>query len=194
MLVIRHGWVFLRALQLGPIRGFEMVMRPSILLSGLVASWVAAGSAAAETMNVEAARRFVLGKLFAYSCFDGTRGTGRIYGDGSAVGTIQVGGAGPVRYAMLPPGTLRVRGEAVCASFRGMSMEPCFNLNKTDAQSFRGSVSGLGILYCDFTRRPEPVHTTWRVRPATPVPLDAGANAAAGSNGTHAAESAPQSE
>ena len=48
---------------------------------------------------------------------------------------------------------LRVRGEAVCASLQGMLFEPCFHLEKTDDRSFRGSLSGLGFAYCDFTRR-----------------------------------------
>src|SRR5215510_10053230 len=52
--------------------------------------------AAAESLNADAARRFVVGKLFAFSCFDGSRGAGRIYGDGSVVGTIQLQGVGPV--------------------------------------------------------------------------------------------------
>ena len=50
-------------------------------------------------------------------------------------------------------GWLRVRGEAVCASLRGMLFEPCFHFEKTDDRSFRGSLSGLGFAYCDFTRR-----------------------------------------
>jgi hypothetical protein len=153
-----------------------MLMRPSIFVAGLLATGLSASVAAAQTLSVDAARRFVLGKLFSYTCYDGSRGTGRIYDDGSAIGTIQVRGSGPVRYASLPPGTLHVKGQAVCATLRGMSVEPCFNLNKTDAQSFRGSVWGLGILYCDFTRRPDPtVRTTWRVRPPPPVSLDASA-------------------
>jgi hypothetical protein len=142
-------------------------MRSAILMAGLLA----AQAASAEPMNADEARRFVVGKLFAYSCFDGTRGTGRISGDGSAVGTIQAGN-GPVRYAMLPPGTLRVKGQYVCASLRGMPFEPCFNLSKTDAHSFRGSVSGLGFAYCDFTRRmskPRMVGTNWRQQAREPV-------------------------
>jgi len=47
---------------------------------------------------------------------------------------------------------LHVKGEAVCASLRGLPVEPCFNLERLDANSFRGSVSGLGFAYCDFTR------------------------------------------
>ena len=50
-------------------------------------------------------------------------------------------------------GTLKVKGEAVCASLNRLPIEPCFNLNRTDDQSFRGSISGLDFAYCDFTRR-----------------------------------------
>jgi hypothetical protein len=119
----------------------------------VVVTLLAAFPALAEPMNAETARRFVAGKLFAFNCFDGSRGTGRIYGDGSVIGTVQMRGEGPMRAVWLPAGTLVVRGEAVCASLKGMPFEPCFNLNKTDERSFRGSVSGLGFAYCDFTRR-----------------------------------------
>src|SRR5215472_4800781 len=110
-------------------------------------SWLAAGAAWAEPMSPEAARRFVAGKRFAFTCFDGSRGAGRIYADGSVVGTIQVRGSGPVRSASLSAGTLKVKGDTVCASLRGIPIEPCFNLNKTDDQSFRGSISGLAFAY-----------------------------------------------
>ena len=46
--------------------------------------------------------------------------------------------------------TLQVRGQAVCASIKGIPFEPCFNLDKKDEVSFRGSVSGMGFAYCDF--------------------------------------------
>jgi hypothetical protein len=118
-----------------------MVMRSTILVAGLLAT----GAACAEPMKSD--------QLFAYTCFDGTRGTGRISNDGSVVGTVQVRGAGPIRNTALPPGTLHVKGQSVCATVRGMPFDPCFNLEKTDAQSFRGSISGLGFAYCDFTRR-----------------------------------------
>jgi hypothetical protein len=115
---------------------------------------LATGAAHAQSMNAEAAKRFVTGKLFAYNCVDGSRGLGRIYADGSVIGTIQTNGSGPMRSVWLPPGTLRVKGEAICASLKGLSFEPCFNLNRTGEHSFRGSVSGLGMVaYCDFTRR-----------------------------------------
>jgi hypothetical protein len=118
-----------------------------------IAALLVAVPAMAQTMNPEAARRFVAGKLFSFNCFDGSRGAGRIYGDGSVIGTIQFSGAGPVRSIWLPAGTLRVKGEAICASIKGMMIEPCFTLTRTSEQSFRGAVSGFGIAYCDFTRR-----------------------------------------
>lgn len=118
----------------------------------IVFGCLAALPALAGEMSASEARRFVVGKVFFYNCFEGTRGTGRVMPDGSVIGTIQFRGEGPVRYAALPPGTLRVKGESVCASLRGMFFEPCFRLNQTDAYSFRGSLSGLGFAYCDFTR------------------------------------------
>src|SRR5512132_4736821 len=97
-------------------------------LAIVVAALLAAVPARAEILTLEAARRFVAGKLFAFNCFDGSRGSGRIYGDGSVIGTIQFRGAGSARTVSLPAGTLRVRGEAVCASLQGMAFEPCFYL------------------------------------------------------------------
>src|SRR5215510_5094769 len=108
-------------------------------LAMVVLILLAAGSAFAESLTPEAARRFVAGKLFAFNCFDGSRGTGRIYGDGSVIGTIQSRGVGPMRAVWLPAGTLVVKGESVCASLKGMPFEPCFNLDKIDDRSFRGS-------------------------------------------------------
>ena len=46
-----------------------------------------------------------------------------------------------------------MKGAAWCAGLKGISFEPCFSLEKTDDYSFRGSVSGLGFAYCNFTRR-----------------------------------------
>jgi hypothetical protein len=114
---------------------------------------LAALPAMAGELKPEEARRFVAGKLFAFNCFEGTRGAGRIYGDGSVTGSVQFGGNGPVRYVTLPAGTLKTGSEKVCASVKGLPFEPCFNLTQTDQHSFRGAISGLGFAYCDFTRR-----------------------------------------
>jgi hypothetical protein len=126
-----------------------MLVRFAIVLAGLLAAW----PAGAGEMRTEEARRFIAGKLYSFRCFEGTAGAGRIHHDGSVVGVIRFGGAGAVRYVNLPAGTLRVKGETWCAALKGISFEPCFNLEKTDEYSFRGSVSGLGFAYCNFTRR-----------------------------------------
>jgi hypothetical protein len=143
------------------------MVRGVAILAGLLAT---ALPAFAGEMTAQEARRFVIGKLFAYTCFEGTRGVGRVHPDGSVNGSIQLQGAGQTRYAALPPGTLLVRGESVCASLRGLPFEPCFNLDRKDANSFRGSISGLGFAYCDFTRagHQRSVH---RIQRADPLPL-----------------------
>ena len=56
---------------------------------------------------------------------------------------------------MLP----KMPGLEICKEIRRdptlnrLPIEPCFNINRTDAQSFRGSISGLDFAYCDFTHR-----------------------------------------
>jgi hypothetical protein len=101
-------------------------------------------------MNADEARKFVAGKVFAFTCFDGTRGAGRVLDDMGATGAVQFSGSGPIRRVRLPGNTLQIRGQAVCASLKGLPFEPCFNLDKKDELSFRGSVSGMGFAYCDF--------------------------------------------
>jgi len=124
------------------------MLRGFAFLTGLLAAL----PAMAGEMSADEARRFVIGKMFSYTCFEGTRGQGRVLPDGSVIGSIQLRGSGQVRYAALPPGTLRVKGEAVCASVRGLPVEPCFNLERISDNSFRGSISGLGFASCDFNR------------------------------------------
>ena len=117
---------------------------------GAVAASAVIVPAMAGMMDADEARKFVTGKVFAFTCFDGTRGAGRILDDMGAAGAVQFSGAGPIRHMRLPGNTLQVRGQAVCASIKGIPFEPCFNLEKKDDRSFRGSVSGLGFAYCDF--------------------------------------------
>ena len=119
-------------------------------LLGTVTAGAMIAPALAGTMSAEEARRFVAGKVFTFTCFDGTRGAGRILEDMGATGAVQFSGSGPIRHVRLPGNTLQIRGQAVCASLRGLPFEPCFNLDKTDEASFRGSVSGMSFAYCDF--------------------------------------------
>jgi hypothetical protein len=119
----------------------------------VLAALVLAIPAGAGELRPEEAKAFVAGKLFSYTCFEGTTGAGRIGADGSVAGTIRVRGTGPSRYVTLPPGTVRVRSTGICASVKGVPMEPCFNVVQIDNNRFRGSIAGLGFAYCDFVRR-----------------------------------------
>ena len=124
------------------------------MLARFVLGTVAAGAmiapALAGQMNADEARRFVTGKVFAFTCFDGTRGAGRILDDMGAAGSVQFSGSGPIRHIRLPGNTLQIRGQAVCASIKGIPFEPCFNLDKKDDRSFRGSVVGHGLRLLRF--------------------------------------------
>jgi hypothetical protein len=143
-----------------------MLGRSIIVVAGLVAAM----PAWASELKPEEAKRFIAGKYFSYTCFEGTTGAGRINADGSVLGTIQVRGGGPVRLVALPTGTIRVQPDSICASLRGMLFQPCFTIQQTDVRSFRGSIAGLGFAYCDFTRR-NPKLEISATRPAHPRPL-----------------------
>jgi hypothetical protein len=144
----------------GPLRSFvnvallsvesTMLLRVAFAFACLLG---AAGAAFAEDLGPEEARAFVVGKLFAYTCYDGTVGVGRIFADGSVVGTIKTRGEGQIRFASLPPGTIHVSGSSMCARLAGLPIEPCFRVQRLDRRSFRGSIAGLGFAYCDFYQR-----------------------------------------
>ena len=76
------------------------------MLSRLVLGAVTAGAmivpALAGMMNADEARKFVAGKVFAFTCFDGSRGAGRVLDDLGAAGSIQFSGSGPIRHVRLP--------------------------------------------------------------------------------------------
>src|SRR2546423_12013982 len=120
------------------------------LVLGTVLAGATIVPALAGMMNADEARRFVAGKVFAFTCFDGSRGAGRVLDDLGAAGSIQFSGAGPMRHVRLPGNTLQIRGQAVCASIKGLPFEPCFNLDKTDERSFRGPGSVMGFASFDF--------------------------------------------
>jgi hypothetical protein len=112
------------------------------------------GRAIGMIRSAVAARRFIVGKLFAFTCADGSRGAARVYDDGSVIGTIQFHGSEQPRPVWLPAETLKLTGDTVCASLN--RTELCFALSKTNDQSFRVSVTGLDFAYCDFTERVAP--------------------------------------
>jgi len=127
-----------------------MVLRFAVVLSVVAA---ATPSLAAEVLTADAARRFVANQQVSFTCFEGSVGSGRIGADGSVAGVIRIRGAAPTRFIHLPPGTLFSKGETVCSYVKGAFFNPCFNLEKTGVNSFRGAVSGFGFAYCDFVRR-----------------------------------------
>jgi len=126
-----------------------MVLRAAVALTGLLA----VAPALAEPMSAEVARRFVAGKLFAFTCFEGSTGTGRIFNDGSVAGVMRMKGNGNTRFMHLPAGTLFPREGRICSNVKGAFFNPCFDLTKTSDRSFRGAVSGFGFAYCEFVRR-----------------------------------------
>ena len=67
-----------------------MVARHAVVVLTLLLSF---SPALAEDLDAEAARRFIVGKLFAFTCADGSRGVARVYDDGSVIGTIQFHGS-----------------------------------------------------------------------------------------------------
>jgi hypothetical protein len=142
-----------------------------VCVCGLGAGILGTGWAAAEDLAPEQASAFVVGKLFSYTCFEGTAGIGRIFPDGSVVGTIRIRGEGETRFAALSPGTIRVDGPAICAHLSGLPITPCFRVQKIDNRSFRGSVAGLDFAYCDFYQRSPRTHlvsNTVKTPAATP--------------------------
>jgi hypothetical protein len=106
----------------------------------------------APAAAAEEARRFIAGKLFSYSCFDGTRGAGRIHADGSVVGTMQVN-SGRMKFVALPAGTIKLTSDSICASLPHAIIQPCFSVVQTSPTSFRGSLKAFSFAYCDFVRR-----------------------------------------
>ena len=96
-----------------------MLLRAAVALASL-----AAAPAFAEPMNAETARHFVAGKLFAFSCFEGSAGTGRIFNDGSVAGVMRMGGNGPTRFMHLPPGSLYPKEGRICSNVMPLTACP----------------------------------------------------------------------
>jgi hypothetical protein len=156
---------------LGTVAAVESSM---LLRVAIVCACVFGASAAvAEELGPEQAKAFVVGKLFAYTCFDGTAGIGRIFADGSVVGTIRPGGKGEAHFAALPAGTVKVEHASMCAHLAGMPIEPCFKVQKINYRSFRGSIAGLGFAYCDFRQHNPRTQLTRNAHGAEPMRVEA---------------------
>ena len=121
------------------------------LVGGALLGAAALAPAAAAEMKPEQAKRFIAGKLFTYTCFDGTRGAGRIQADGSVAGTMQVN-SGRMRFVSLPAGTIKLTSNSICATLPHSLFQPCFNVEQTSPNSFRGSLKAFSFAYCDFVR------------------------------------------
>lgn len=105
--------------------------------------------AAAESLNAEEARAFVVGRDFSFNCFEGSNGSGKVFADGSVAGIISLRQR-PARFVQLPANTLRTHGAAVCGFVKGMNFEPCFDVVRTGPSSFRGTLAGVATMWCDF--------------------------------------------
>src|SRR5262249_12166752 len=121
----------------------------------LVAGLTIALPASASEMTASEARQFVVGKLFTYICFDGTRQVARVHRDGAVDGWVRSRGTGLIRSGAMPVNTWWVAGARVCASLPRAAIQPCFYLERATAESFRGSVAGFSFAYCDFPRYQE---------------------------------------
>lgn len=124
----------------------------SILLAAAGLIVLGIGAVQAQSLNPDEARAFVVGRTFTFTCFEGTTGAGRIFADGSVVGTVTLRSQGPARFVRLPPNTVRVHEANVCGYMEGMLFEPCFEVVKTGSTTFRGNLAGIETMWCEFTR------------------------------------------
>jgi len=141
--------------EIGEAVGVSMSVRWPFDYASVLMALGSGGIAAAENLSPEQARAFVVDKLFDYTCFDGTAGMVRIFSDGSVVGTIR-SGQGETRFTTLPEGTIRVDEQSMCAYLAGSPFATCFQVERFDYRSFRGSIAGLSSAYCDFYQRNPP--------------------------------------
>lgn len=143
-----------------------------MLRAGLTALGMLAGActgANAQVLSAEASREFIAGKFFYYSCFDGTSGAGRIFSDGSAIGTLKPSRGNVVRNVALPVGTIGVKNDKICANLKGLYFEPCFTVTKTGPDSFRGSINGMNFMSCEFRGTPKTQLASRKRSPRTGV-------------------------
>src|SRR5205807_1597685 len=132
------------------------------MLARLVLGTVTAGAmiapALAGMMTADEARRFVAGKVFAFTCFDGTRGAGRVLDDMGAAGAVQFSGAGPVRRGPRLRRASRRRGSRSPRSSRSNPSRRKASARRNYAVRPSDCSAGLGPL-------PQPQRATFTCRP-----------------------------
>ena len=97
------------------VKGTGFAMLAAALVT---AALTATSPAKADELRAHEARQFIAGKHFAYNCFEGTSGNGKIFADGSVAGYINIRGSSGPRFVVLPAGTLKIRIDAQYCSLR----------------------------------------------------------------------------
>ena len=131
-----------------------MLKRVVIVVLGVMA----AAPAFAEELKPTEARKFIAGKLFAFNCFEGTRGSGRIFNDGSVAGSVQIGGSGPAAQLSsrsTSPGSSPRSPRRPCKPVRGIS--------ERLARRYQAQL-GLRVLEVPVKLRPYALSLVWHPR------------------------------
>ena len=143
-------------------------MRSTLLAIAGIA-FIGTGAASAQTLTPEQARAFVVGRTYAFSCFEGTTGAGRIFPDGSVAGTVTFQSQGSARFVRLPPNTVRVRTENVCGFVDGNDLRALLRSGEDRPHHVPRPVGGRGD-HCGATSPASAASTSrWRAA-ARPVP------------------------
>ena len=125
-------------------------MLARFVLGAVTAGAVIAPELAGQMMNADEARRFVAGKVFAFTCFDGTPRRRRVLR--MAARRARYNFPAPVRCATCASRQYaQVRGQSVCAGIAFRSSRASTSTSKTSATSAIGL--GMGFAYCDFRRQ-----------------------------------------
>lgn len=151
--------------RIGVIRMKALIGLPVII------TMLCADTAYSKELSVTEARALVLGREFAFRCFEGTTGEGTITEDGAVAGSIQIRGRTPAHHVTLPPRTIHERSGKICASVPGLSFDPCFSMQQTNARGFRGSLLGFEFAACEFTQLRASSQPAQRRSSGLPLPI-----------------------
>jgi hypothetical protein len=136
-------WTALNSRRVSRPRTNDMVGRQAVTIVSLLAF----SPALAENLDAEAARQFIVGKLFAFTCADGSRGAARVYDDGSVIGTVQFHGSEQPRPIWLPSDlSLQARRSAVHSTAGSCALLLAKPANKVFGPPLRDSISPTATL------------------------------------------------